>query len=223
MNDLGKQWGTSSILHYALCSISKPLVYSNRSYTPETLNSGQNWYFLSRVTLKIDGWHKKKKVGHLFYTRSSFVHHFKSIGEVKLELQSGNAQFGSKLAIFLSRVTLKFDGWPWKTTGHLFYTILSFVQHFKAIGIFELQLQSGNTQFRSKLTIFLSRVTLKIDRWPWKTIGHLSYAASHFVHHFIAVGEFKLKLQSGNAQFGSKSMIFLAVWPWNLTDDLEKQ
>ena len=40
---------------------------------------------------------------HLFYLGLnvlSFVHHFKSISEFKLELQSGNAQFGSKLAIF---------------------------------------------------------------------------------------------------------------------------
>ena len=29
--------------------------------------------------------------------------------------------------------------------------------------------------------------------------------------------------QSGNAHFGSNSTIFRAVWPWNLTDDLEKQ
>ena len=35
---------------------------------------------------------------------------------------------------FFSRVTLKFDGWPWKTIGHLFYVALSFVHHFKAIG-----------------------------------------------------------------------------------------
>ena len=46
---------------------------------------------------------------------------------------------------------------------------------------------------------FLSRVTLKFDRWPWKTIGHLTYARSSFVHNFIAIGEFKLELQSGNA------------------------
>ena len=65
-----------------------------------------------------------------------------------------------------------------------------------------------------------------IHRAAWsqlKIIEHLSYAASSFVHHFIAIGEFKLQLQSGNAQFGSKSTIYLAVWPWNLTYDLEKQ
>ena len=43
------------------------------------------------------------------------------------------------------------------------------------------------------------------------------------MHHFIAIYEFKLEIQSENAPFGSKSTIFLAVWPWNLTDDLENQ
>ena len=27
-----------------------------------------------------------------------------------------------------------------------------------------------------------------------KTIGHLFYATSSFVHHFVAIGEFKLEL-----------------------------
>ena len=31
---------------------------------------------------------------HLFYTTLSFVQHVKAIGVLKLELQSGNAQFG---------------------------------------------------------------------------------------------------------------------------------
>ena len=54
-------------------------------------------------------------------------------------------------------------------------------------------------------------------------MGHLFYATSSFVHYFVAIGEFKLELQSGNAQSGSNSMIFGAVWPWNVTDDLETQ
>ena len=41
------------------------------------------------------------------------------------------------------------------------------------------------------------------------------------VHHFVAIGVFKLELQSENAQFGSKSTISLAVWSYNLTYDLE--
>ena len=64
---------------------------------------------------------------------------------------------------------------------------------------------------------------MKFDEWPCKTIGHLFYATSSFVHHFVPIGEFKLRLQSGNAKFGSKSTIFWAVWPRNFTDDPQKQ
>ena len=47
--------------------------------------------------------------------------------------------------------------------------------------------------------------------WPWnlmddppppppqKKRGHLFYAALSFLHHFVAIVEFKLELQSGNA------------------------
>ena len=74
---------------------------------------------------------------------------------------------------------------------------------------------------------YIRRLTLIVaiptDGWPGKTTGHLFYGTSSFVHHFKAIGVFKLKLQPGNAQFGSKSAIFCPVWPWNLMDDLEKQ
>ena len=66
-------------------------------------------------------------------------------------------------------------------------------------------------------------MTLKFDGWPRKTIGHLFYTTSSFVHHFKSISEFKLKLQPGNAQFGSKFVIFCPVWPRNLMDDLGKQ
>ena len=195
---------------------------SNWNYSPETLNSGQNWGFFVRLTLKFDGW-SWITTGYRFYTTPSFVDHFKAMGEFKLELQSWNAQSGSK-SVFFCPV------WPWnlkddleKITQHLFYTMPCFVHHFKAMGEFKLELHSGNGQFGSKSVIFLCRVTLKFDGWPRKTIGHLFYATLSFLHHFKAIGEFKLELQSGNAQFGSKSTIFCPVWPWNLTDDLEKQ
>ena len=56
---------------------------------------------------------------------------------------------------------------------------------------------------------FLSRVTLKFDKWPWRTIEHLFYATLSIVHHFKAISEFKLKLESRNAEFGTKSAIFV--------------
>ena len=76
-----------------------------------------------------------------------------------------------------------------------------------------------NCLFGVKINYFFSRVTLQFDWWPWKTIGHLSYATSSFVHHSVVIGEFRI--ESGNAQFGSKSTIFLAVWPCCLMDDLK--
>ena len=85
-------------------------------------------------------------------------------------------------------------------------------------------IQTGFTvqkrSIRVEIGDMLSRVTLKFDGWPWKTIGHLFYAISSFVQHFVAIGEFKLELQSGNAQSGSNSTIFepcdLEIWRMTL-------
>ena len=65
-----------------------------RDLTAATSLVISNWVkivnFSSCMTMKFDGW-LRKTIGHFFYTTSSFVHHFKSIREFKLELQSGNA------------------------------------------------------------------------------------------------------------------------------------
>ena len=64
-------------------------------------------------------------------------------------------------------------------------------------------IQTGVTVRKSliwvKIDTFFSRVTLKFDGWPSKKIGHLFYVTSSFVQHFVAIDEFKLELQSGNA------------------------
>ena len=71
---------------------------------------------------------------------------------------------------------------------------------------------------RVEIGDILSRVTLKFDRWPWTTIGHLLYTTPSFVHHNKPIGKVKPELQSGNAQVRSK-----LAWPWNFMDDLERQ
>ena len=109
-----------------------------------------------------------------------------------------------------------FDGWSWKTRGHLFYATSSFVHHFIVIGEFKLKLQSGNAQYGSNSTIIFSRVTLKFDGWPWITIGHLFQATSSCVHHSIIICEFKLELQSGNGYVG-----FWPLWPLTLTFSMD--
>ena len=60
-------------------------------------------------------------------------------------------------------------------------------------------IQTGVTVWKRliwvKINASLSRVTLKFDGWHWKTIGYLFYVTSSFVHHFVAIGEFKLELR----------------------------
>ena len=151
-----------------MCIISNPSVNWNWSYSPETLNLGQNRQFFVPCDLEI--W----------------------------------------------RMTLKNDRAP---LLHYIKLCASFPIH----RWIETEVTVQKPSIWVKIGNFLSRVTLKFDGWPWKTIGRLFYVASSFVHHFTAISEFKLELQSGNAQSGSNSTIFKAVRPRNLTDDLAKQ
>ena len=71
-----------------------------------------------------------------------------------------------------------------------------------------------------KMGDFLCRVTVKFDGCSKKTIGHLFYASSSFVHHFIAICKSKLELRSGNAQIGAKFAqtsvtLTFDLWPWS--------
>ena len=157
--------------------------------------------FYSRVTLKFDEWPWKINTANLRDL----------IAATGLVISNW-----IQIVNFFARVTVTFVGWPRKTIGHFFYTASSFVHHFK------LDFTVQKHSIRVDIAEMLCCVTLKFDGWPWQTIGHLFYASSSFVQHFVAIGEFKLELQSGKAQFGSNSTIFRAVWPWNLTYDLQQ-
>ena len=73
-------------------------------------------------------------------------------------------------------------------------------------------IQTGVTvwkrSIRVKMGDFFTRTTLKFYARPWKTIGHSSMLLQA-LHNFKAIGEFKLKLQSGNAQFLSQNQLLL--------------
>ena len=168
-------------------------------------------------------WSQLKTIGHLFYATSSFVHHFNAIGEFKLELQSGNTQFGLKSVIFFVPRDLEIWMTTLKNNRAPLLCCFKLCTSFHSLQWIKTGVEVWKRQIWVKIDDFLSRVTLKFGRWPWKTVGHLFYATSSFMHRFKAIGEFKLELQSGNHQFGSKSTIFLAVWLSNLTDNLENQ
>ena len=67
---------------------------------------------------------------------------------------------------------------------------------------------------------FKSHVTLKFDGWPWKTIGHLFYAASSCVHDFIAICEFKLELKSPETAKLGVDLCDLDLWPLTFCMDI---
>ena len=201
-------------------------------------------------------------MGHLFYTMSSFVHHFKSSGEFKLELPFGNAQFRSKLVISLSRVTLKFDGWSWKTIGHLLYSTSSFVHHtlnfgqnwrffaLRDIEINQMTLKNNRTTFLYRVKLCASfqshhwiqtgvtvwRRSIRVETGDFFALRHigicqmtLKHNMTAFLYYVKLCGSFQSHhwiqtwVTARKCPIWVKIDVFCPVWPWNFTDDLEKQ
>ena len=85
IDDLEKQQGTSPMPHWALCIISKPSVNSSLSYSPETLNLGQNWQFFCPVwplNLKDDF---EKPLLYCLKLCASYHSHHWILNEVKVQ------------------------------------------------------------------------------------------------------------------------------------------
>ena len=129
-----------------------------------------------------------------------------------------------RLSWVVTTVTLTFDLWPWSFAWTLLWSLVITPENFMMMRWWEHG-QKGVTDGQTdRQTDRQTEDTICRAAWSQlKTIGHLFYDTLSFVHHFNAIGKFKLKLQSGNAQFGSKSMIFCAVWARNYMDDPEKQ
>ena len=114
------------------------------------------------------------------------------------------------------------DLWPWPFAWTSLLSLVITPENFIMIRWWEHS-QKGVTDGQTdRRTDGQTENTICRAAWSQLTIGHLFNATSSFVHNFVAIGEFKLELESGNAQSGSNSTIFRAVWPWNLTHDLEK-
>ena len=177
--------------------------------------------FSAHVTLKFDGW-PQKRIGHPFFTTSSFVHHYKSISELKPELQ----QTPQKLLGFY-RTEEEF--WPDFTdikhdyTQEFNWSYSFFISKCPRTGKFRDVCYSPETLNWGQNWRFFCPV------WPWNLMDDLKNNRApvlyyvEFVHNFKAIGEFKFASQSVDAQVESKLVIFCPMWPWNLMDDLEKQ
>ena len=113
----------------------------------------------------------------------------KSEGFDSCDLPSNLAQIGFKSSIFHP---CDLEIWwmaPKNNKARLLYNIklcVSFHIH--------QWIQTGVTVRKRPIWVnihdFYSCVNLQFHIWPWKTIGHLFYSTSSFVHHLVAIGEF---------------------------------
>ena len=96
-----------------------------------------------------------------------------------------------KIGDFLSCVTLKFDGWPWKTIGHLFYTtpslcIISNPSVNSNWSYSPETLNLGqNGQFFVPCNLEIWRMTLQNNRAP--LLCHFKLCVSFHTHWWIQI------------------------------------
>ena len=152
------------------------------------LKLDSNRRFFARVTLKFDGWPRTRQIWGIWKLRPAYSPETPNLGQNRWCF-----------------VPCDLEIW-WMTLENNRASLLCC---FKLCATFHSHwwIQTRVTVRKRpiwvKIDEFFSRVSLQFDVWPCKTIGHLFYATSSFVHHFVAIGDFKLELQSGNAQFGS--------------------
>ena len=179
--------------------------------------------FLPRMTLKFNGW-AWKTIRILFYiTLIKLCASFQSHQWIQTKVTVRKRSIRAKMGNFFAPCDLKIWWITLKNNRAPLLSCFKLCASFHSYRWIQTKVTVRKRPIRVKISDFWSHMTWKFDKWPWKTIGHLFYATSSFMHHFVAISEFKLELQSGNAQFESKTTIFLALWPWNLTDYLEKQ
>ena len=169
------------------------------------------------MTLKFEGWPWKTPFLCYFKLCASFRSH----RWLQTEVTVWKRPIRLKIGDFVSQCDLKIWQMTLKTNGAPFLTYFKLYASFNS----HWWIQTGVTVRRRptwvKIGDFWSPVTLKFDTRPWKTIGHLFYATSSYVHHFIAICELELKLRSGKAQIGARfaltsvTLIF-DLWPWSI-------
>ena len=132
-------------------------------------------------------------------------------------------QIWVKFDDFFSRVTLKFDGWPWKTIGHLFYPISSFVYHSYPLvnsnWSYSPETSNLGQNRRFFLALWPSILTDDLENNRATLLWYFKLCASFRTHWWIQAGVTVRK----RPIWVKINDFFLALWPSNLTDDLEKQ
>ena len=127
-------------------------------------------YFLGRVTLKFDRW-PWKTIGHLETWQMTLKNNrapllcyfklcasFRSHQWIQTRVTARKSPIGVKIDDFLSRMTLKFDGWTWKTVG-------TSPQHHQALCIISSPYVNLNWNYGLE-TAKLGFDLCDLDLWP---------------------------------------------------------
>ena len=115
-----------------MCHLIAIRAFQFQSWSGNAQVGATSSIFFIHVTLKFDRWPPNP-------TGISSMPYSVAVCDFKLELYSGNDQFESTWSIS------KFDIWPRRITGQLFYATSSFVHDFVAICDFKLELRSRTT------------------------------------------------------------------------------
>ena len=144
-----------------------------------------------RVTFKFDEW-SWKTVGHLFFTTSSFVHHFKAIGESNWSYSPETLNSGQNRLFFvprdleISQMTLKNYGAP-----VLFYIKVSasFQSHgwtYTGVTVWKRSIRIKIGDFFVPCDLKIWWMTLKNNRAP--LLYHVKHCPSFQSHRWIQTG-----------------------------------
>ena len=131
---------------------------------------------------------------HLWVNKQKYIYHKIQCSKTK-NSQSLTLAVGGALG--KNCEVEKFSVWNTWSVFSQEHPVMS--QQGKSEGFDSCDRHSNLTQIGFKSSIFQLVWTWNLMDDPRETIGHLFYGTLSFLHHFVAIGEYKLELQSGNA------------------------
>ena len=196
---------TSSLVHHLK---PLPLVNSNWSYGPETLNLGRNQQFCVPCDLEI-WWMtlKNNRAPLLCWFKLCASFHSHRWIQTKVTVRKRSIRF--KIGDLLSRVTLKFDGWSRKNNRAPLLCCSNLYASFHSHRWIQTKVTVRKCSNQVKISDFLSCVTLKFDLWP--LLSNIKLYASYHHHMWIQTGVTVRKRISW----------VMTLWPWPLTYDID--
>ena len=173
------------------------------------------------MNLKLDG-RRRRTTWYLFSTMQAVGNISKPLVNSNLKYSPKTPNSGQNLRFYFVRVSLKFDGWHWKTIEHVFYSTSNFVYHFVAISGFK---PVTDRKFSIRVKVIPFFVLCGLEIWQIIMKNERAPPLSYFqlcawLHNHPRIKP-RLTVQKRSIRF--KSAINSLMWSWNFIDDLEKR